>query len=295
MKRKLKTQFRKLEMSARSLVKNFNQGIHHGLFPSSAGDIDSVREYVPGDRRLDCRSSLKTGKVMSRTFIPERQMTVFLVLDASCSQSYGENLTKLEAGILVSLYFNFLAGEANDKIGLISFDQSVRILCEPTINENYIPSLLFDNLTSPLQQEIPKGTNPTLALEKTLALELSDTLFVFISDFYFPLEDKFLTLLKSLAAGNNNAVIAAVLINKQEWFWPRQKFLGEVLDSEKNQRLTVSFGNARLIGHQERSFDQWQEQLLEKLKQSHCRPALIDVNDKRKMLLPLVRLLLAAG
>ena len=68
MKKNLKISFRNLELLAKFLVKTHNQGIHWGLFPSNTGDIDLVREYVPGDKRLDCRSSLRTGKVMSRTF-----------------------------------------------------------------------------------------------------------------------------------------------------------------------------------------------------------------------------------
>jgi hypothetical protein len=131
------------------------------------------------------------------------------------------------------------------------------------------------------------------ALQKVLSLELSDTLFVFISDFYFSVEDKFLTLMRSLASGKNNVVIAAVLANKKEWAWPRQKFSGRLLDSEDNGKfLPVSFNNLQLIKDQEQSFNQWQKGLVKKLRQCHCRTALIDINKEKKMLFPLIRLLL---
>src|SRR3989344_5662596 len=126
-----KTRFHKLDPLVRRYINQFGSGIHRSLLKDSIGDIDGVREYVPGDKRLDSVASLRVGRVMSRVYSPEKSMNIFILLDVSKSQFYGSNNLKIEAGIAAGAYLTHLAGNVGDKIGILAFDQSIVNLREP--------------------------------------------------------------------------------------------------------------------------------------------------------------------
>ena len=108
----LKKKFRSLEITAKKLVDSFGTGIHLSNLKDSLIEVDGTRSYQPGDKRLDSKSSLKSGELMSRVFNPEKDFTIFIILDISASQHYGsDKLLKIEGGILSALYFGFAVEE----------------------------------------------------------------------------------------------------------------------------------------------------------------------------------------
>ncbi len=92
-------------------------------------EFDSLREYVVGDdvRSIDWRSTARRGEVVVRTWRPERDRRVLLVLDTgrlSCAR-LGE-ATRLDAQIEAVLLMSALASHAGDRVDVIALDEMVR-------------------------------------------------------------------------------------------------------------------------------------------------------------------------
>lgn len=278
--------FRSLELAVKNLINNFGSGIHRSYLLNNSGDVDVVREYQPGDKRLDCKSSLRAGKIMSRVFNPEKLISVFIILDVSGSGSYGSARLKIDAGIEAGLYLSFLAAEAGDNIGLMVFSDVIEKLQEPSLNAQNSTLILEDLYeTASLGQ---RGTNLELALRRCAQLALSNCLLVIISDFLFSRHPQLIKLLKQLNVGVNNSSIGLVLTNDQEWFWPKQSFAARVVDAESDLSAIINFSLRKTKDRAENSFAAWKKETAAFLNKGRCRPIFMDVNCDN-CLIPLVK------
>lgn len=92
-------------------------------------EFDSLREYVIGDdvRSIDWRATARRGDVVVRTWRPERDRRVLIVLDTSRTSAarIGDE-PRLDAGIEAALLLAALAGRAGDRVELIAYDRVVR-------------------------------------------------------------------------------------------------------------------------------------------------------------------------
>lgn len=92
-------------------------------------EFDSLRDYVDGDdvRSLDWRASARRQDLVVRTWRPERDRRVLLVLDTSrLSAARLEQDTRLDAGIEAALLLAALANQAGDQVDAIAADQQIR-------------------------------------------------------------------------------------------------------------------------------------------------------------------------
>lgn len=263
-----------LEPLVKRYINQFGSGIHRSLLKDVVGDIDAVRDYVPGDKRLDSVASLKVGRVMSRVCSPEKSMSIFILLDTSKSQFYGLNL-KIEAGIAAGAYLAYLAGSVGDKVGILTFDQSINNFCQLTTNEKEVINILYA-----LEETTQSGTNWQLAIEKAVNLNLSNSLIVLISDFCFKIEDSFLKLLRQLSSGKNNSLIALALIDYNEWQLENLPFEARFLDAESDGQTALLSSSKKIIS--------FQKDLMINLRRGHCEPLLIDINSSN-FLMPLIK------
>src|SRR5271170_395474 len=112
----MKKNFRSLELQAKKYLNSYSSGIHATAMKDSLIEVDVVRQYQAGDKRLDSKSSLKTGQTMSRVFNPERSLNLFIILDLSSSQ-----YTKLDSALITALYLCYLGDMCGEKVGLCVF------------------------------------------------------------------------------------------------------------------------------------------------------------------------------
>lgn len=92
-------------------------------------EFDSLREYVMGDdvRSIDWRSTARRGEVLVRTWRPQRDRRVVIVID--CGRSAAARLgeaTRLDAEIEAALLLATLASQAGDRVDVLTVDQTVR-------------------------------------------------------------------------------------------------------------------------------------------------------------------------
>jgi uncharacterized protein (DUF58 family) len=92
-------------------------------------EFDALREYVPGDdvRSIDWRATARGGGVALRTWRPERDRQVLVVLDTSrVAAARVGDVPRLDAAIDATLLLTSLAGHAGDRVGLLAYDRAVR-------------------------------------------------------------------------------------------------------------------------------------------------------------------------
>ena len=92
-------------------------------------EFDSLREYVSGDdvRSVDWRASARSRSVVVRTWQPERDRRVVLVLDTGrTSAGRVDDAPRLDAAMDAALLLATLASRAGDRVSFVAGDLDVR-------------------------------------------------------------------------------------------------------------------------------------------------------------------------
>ena len=92
-------------------------------------EFDSLREYVRGDdvRSIDWRASARNRNVVVRTWQPERDRRVVLVLDTSrVSAGRVGDVPRLDSAMDAALLLASLAARAGDRVDFVAGDRRVR-------------------------------------------------------------------------------------------------------------------------------------------------------------------------
>jgi uncharacterized protein (DUF58 family) len=92
-------------------------------------EFDSLREYVRGDdvRSIDWRATARRNDVMVRTWRPERDRRVVILLDTGrTSATRIENEPRLDTAFEAALLLAALTSVAGDRVDFLAFDRRVR-------------------------------------------------------------------------------------------------------------------------------------------------------------------------
>ena len=92
-------------------------------------EFDSLREYVSGDdvRSVDWRASARSRSVVVRTWQPERDRRLVLVLDTGrTSAGRVDDAPRLDAAMDAALLLATLASRAGDRVSFVAGDLDVR-------------------------------------------------------------------------------------------------------------------------------------------------------------------------
>lgn len=92
-------------------------------------EFDSLREYVRGDdvRSIDWRATARAGTTMLRTWRPERDRHVVILIDTgrTAAARVGDS-TRLDASLEAALLLAALAARAGDHVHLLMYDRIAR-------------------------------------------------------------------------------------------------------------------------------------------------------------------------
>ncbi|MFE0424956.1 DUF58 domain-containing protein [Streptomyces sp. NPDC058953] len=92
-------------------------------------EFDSLREYIPGDdtRSIDWRATARRNVVAVRTWRPERDRHILVVLDTGrTSAGRVGDVPRLDAAMDAALLLTALASRAGDRVDLLAYDRRVR-------------------------------------------------------------------------------------------------------------------------------------------------------------------------
>jgi uncharacterized protein (DUF58 family) len=96
-------------------------------------EFDSLRDYVSGDdpRSIDWRASARRVDIAVRTWRPERDRQLLLVLDTGrTSAARVGNAPRLDAAIDAALLLTAVARRAGDRVALLAHDRSLRAVVD---------------------------------------------------------------------------------------------------------------------------------------------------------------------
>jgi uncharacterized protein (DUF58 family) len=118
-------------------------------------EFDSLRDYVDGDdvRSIDWRASARRQQVVVRTWRPERDRRVLLVLDTSrTSAARVGDEPRLDAAMDAALLLAALASRAGDRVDLLAMDRRVRARVEGASRSELLPRLV--TAMAPLEADL---------------------------------------------------------------------------------------------------------------------------------------------
>jgi uncharacterized protein (DUF58 family) len=118
-------------------------------------EFDSLRDYVPGDdtRSIDWRATARQSTVAVRTWRPERDRHILLVLDTGrTSAGRVGDAPRLDASMDAALLLAALASRAGDRVDLLAYDRRVRALVQGRTAGDVLPSLV--NAMATLEPEL---------------------------------------------------------------------------------------------------------------------------------------------
>lgn len=125
------------------------------LIRGEGTEFDSLREYVPGDdtRSIDWRATARQSTVAVRTWRPERDRHILLVLDTgrTAAGRVGD-APRLDASMDAALLLAALASRAGDRVDLLAYDRRVRAIVQGRTVRDVLPSLV--NAMATLEPEL---------------------------------------------------------------------------------------------------------------------------------------------
>ncbi|MDR3202126.1 MAG: DUF58 domain-containing protein [Bifidobacteriaceae bacterium] len=127
-------------------------------------EFDSLREYQIGDdvRSIDWRATARGERVVVRTWRPERDRRVVIVLDTS-RWAAGRVLdqTRLDAGIEASLLLGALAAASGDRVDVIAADRRVRARTGSTVGHAAVAEI--SDALAPVEASLVEADWPFIA------------------------------------------------------------------------------------------------------------------------------------
>jgi len=119
-----------MELVARQVVEGFLTGRHRSPYHGFSVEYLDHRAYTPGDqlRDLDWKILARTDKYFVKLFQDETNLRAHILLDCSRSMGFKSGaLSKLEYGCYLAAALTHLMLRQNDAVGLVLFDQAVRL------------------------------------------------------------------------------------------------------------------------------------------------------------------------
>lgn len=108
-------------------------------------EFDSLREYVRGDdvRSIDWRATARAGTTMLRTWRPERDRHIVVVIDTGrTAATRVDDGVRLDAALEAALLLGALAARAGDHVHLVMMDRVVRARVSGVDGTDLVPALV---------------------------------------------------------------------------------------------------------------------------------------------------------
>ena len=173
-------------------------------------EFDSLRDYVEGDdvRAIDWRATARRQEVVVRTWRPERDRTVMLVVDTSrTSAGRVGDVPRLDAALDAALLLSALATRAGDRVELLAIDRVPRAYVEGAGREDVLPRMV--DAMAGLEPALVESDGRRLVGEVLRRTRRRSLVVLFTSLDTAPLEEGLLPALASLTS-RHTVLLAAV-------------------------------------------------------------------------------------
>jgi len=172
-----------LEIIAKETVDETLAGQYESIFKGRGMDFTGVRKYQPGDdiRVIDWNVSARMNELHVKQFVEERELTVFLMVDASGSLTFGtQNRRKRETAAELAALMAFSAIENNDRVGVMLFTDEVETVIPPGKGRKHVLRSVSEILDYTPER---RGTDLPNALERLARITDERSVVFVLSDF----------------------------------------------------------------------------------------------------------------
>ncbi|MFZ4266084.1 DUF58 domain-containing protein [Streptomyces arboris] len=163
-------------------------------------EFDSLRAYVPGDdtRSIDWRATARQSAVAVRTWRPERDRHILIVLDTGrTSAGRVGDVPRLDAAMDATLLLTALATRAGDRVDLLAYDRRVRARVQGRTATGDVLATVVDTLAS-LEPELVETDARGLSTTALSAAPRGSLIVLLTSLEAAPIEEGLLPLLPQL-------------------------------------------------------------------------------------------------
>ncbi|MCD9903977.1 DUF58 domain-containing protein [Streptomyces sp. MT29] len=174
-------------------------------------EFDSLRAYVPGDdtRSIDWRATARQSAVAVRTWRPERDRHILIVLDTGrTSAGRVGDVPRLDAAMDATLLLTALATRAGDRVDLLAYDRRVRARVQGRTSAGDVLATVVDTLAS-LEPELVETDASGLSTTALSAAPRGSLIVLLTSLEAAPIEEGLLPLLPQLTQ-RHTVLLAAV-------------------------------------------------------------------------------------
>lgn len=203
---------KRLEMRLRRLVSEMFLGAYESVFKGQGLEFEEVREYQIGDevRTIDWNVTARMGRPFVKKFRHERELRVFIVIDASPSLQFGtQGKLKSELAAELAAALIMAAIRCNDRVGLLLFTDRIEKFVPPRKGIRHAHRLIRELLFTQ-----PQGRKTDLAVALEFLRRLTRrrrSLIFLLTDFH---THGYESALKKLAT--RHEVLALILCDRRE-------------------------------------------------------------------------------
>ena len=128
LKLKIRDMVRELDIAAKSFTSLAFLGNYRSAYRGKGLEFDSFRKFVTGDDSslIDWKASVRTGDVLIKQFVEERDLSIYFLFDVSNSMLFGSG-EKLKnhygAEVIASLAYTAMSND--DRIGMGMFNEKI--------------------------------------------------------------------------------------------------------------------------------------------------------------------------
>jgi uncharacterized protein (DUF58 family) len=173
-------------------------------------EFDSLREYVDGDdvRSIDWRATARKADVVVRTWRPERDRRLLVVLDTGrTSAARIGDVPRLDLALDAALLLGALASRAGDRVDLLAIDREVRASVEGAGREVLLGRMV--DAMAVLEPALVETDNRRLVSEVLRRSRRRSLVVLFTALDAAPLREGLLPVLSSLTS-RHTVVVASV-------------------------------------------------------------------------------------
>ncbi|MFD9425936.1 MULTISPECIES: DUF58 domain-containing protein [unclassified Streptomyces] len=174
-------------------------------------EFDSLRAYVPGDdtRSIDWRATARQSAVAVRTWRPERDRHILIVLDTGrTSAGRVGDIPRLDAAMDATLLLTALATRAGDRVNVLAYDRRVRARVQGRTNTGDVLASVV-NALAPLEPELVETDARGLSSAALAAAPQRSLIVILTTLDAAPIEEGLLPVLPQLTR-RHTVLVAAV-------------------------------------------------------------------------------------
>ena len=243
---------RELEIKSKKLTNHLFTGEYHTAFKGRGMAFKEVKEYSAGDdiRFIDWNVSARMNGTYSKVFEEERELSVFLLVDASASNLFGtqlQNKKELITEICAVLAFSALSN--NDKTGLIFFTDTVEKYIPSSKGREHVLYMVRELLTF---QPKAKQTNIIKALQYLNSITRHKSIVFILSDFA---DEGYSEALR--VAAKKHDVIGVQVFDKNDNTLP-DIGLVQMQDAETGKNIWLDTSDSRMKFYYQQQFEKIQ-------------------------------------